>query len=81
MQDSTASFFLRLLETPTLIFVGGFAVAIIAIVCGTIRSTIVARARERTRRELAAYVAEGTIDPDKAVRMLNAGASTESDVV
>ncbi len=32
-----------------------------------------ARAKEASRRELAAYVAEGTIDPDKAVAMLNAG--------
>ncbi|MDX2148199.1 MAG: hypothetical protein SFZ23_11825 [Planctomycetota bacterium] len=31
------------------------------------------RAREETRREVAAYVAEGSISPDDAVRLLEAG--------
>ena len=29
------------------------------------------RERERSRRELAAYIAEGTMTPDDAVRLLN----------
>ena len=32
-----------------------------------------AKAREESRREIAAYVAEGTISPDDAVRLINAG--------
>ncbi len=31
------------------------------------------RGREITKRELAAYVAEGSIEPDKAIAILNAG--------
>ena len=31
------------------------------------------RARENTRREMAAYVAEGTIKPDEAIALLNSG--------
>lgn len=31
-------------------------------------------AREETRRELAAYVAEGSIDPDDAAKLMGAGA-------
>ena len=31
------------------------------------------RAKETTKRELAAYVAEGSLDADKAVMMLNSG--------
>ncbi|MCC6969742.1 MAG: hypothetical protein IT434_05920 [Phycisphaerales bacterium] len=31
------------------------------------------KAREESRREIAAYVAEGTISPDDAVRLINAG--------
>ena len=45
-------------------------VGIVAGVMGTIMRT---RAREQTKRELAAYVAEGTLDPDKAVAIINAG--------
>ena len=47
-------------------------------VCGiscSVSKVLVARDQERTRRELAAYVAEGTLDPDRAVAMLNAGRS------
>ncbi|MCZ6916602.1 MAG: hypothetical protein O7I93_07485 [Gemmatimonadetes bacterium] len=56
-------------------------------VCGlssAVSKVLVARGQERTRRELAAYVAEGTLDPDQAVAMLNAGrskpVSTDRDV-
>ena len=45
-------------------------------VCGiscAVSKTLVGRDRERTRRELAAYVAEGSLDPDQAVAILNAG--------
>lgn len=53
----------------------GSVIAVIAIISSTIRSVAVGRAREQTKRELAAYVAEGTLDPDKAVAMINAGRS------
>lgn len=33
------------------------------------------REREQSRREIAAYVAEGSITPDDAVRLMAAGAS------
>lgn len=58
---------------PVLAIGGGMLIAIIAIITSTIRSVAVTRAREQTKRELAAYVAEGTLDPDKAVAMINAG--------
>ncbi len=48
-------------------------VAVVSVVSYTVGSVLKARAKETSRRELAAYVAEGTIDPDKAVAMLNAG--------
>ena len=50
-------------------------------VCGiscAVSKVLVARGQERTRRELAAYVAEGTLHPDQAVAMLNAGRSKPS---
>lgn len=58
---------------PTLAISLGCGVAFVAIVCTTIKSIAISRHRERTRRELAAYVAEGTLDPDKAVAMMEAG--------
>ncbi|MHC4948526.1 MAG: hypothetical protein ACYTG1_09720 [Planctomycetota bacterium] len=51
----------------------GCTVGVIGILAGTTSSIMKTRAREATRRELAAYVAEGSLDPDKAVAMLSAG--------
>ncbi len=52
---------------------GGITVAITAIVFTCVKEMIVQNSREHTRREIAAYVAEGSIDPDKAIAMLSAG--------
>ena len=51
----------------------GCSVGMVGIVGGTITNVMRTRARELTKRELAAYVAEGTIDPKNAVAMLNSG--------
>ena len=66
-----------------------FSIPLAAIICGcgvwmvcgiscAVSKVLVARGQERTRRELAAYVAEGTLHPDQAVAMLNAGRSKPS---
>jgi hypothetical protein len=52
---------------------GGLTIAAISIVCSTFRTICISRSREQTKRELAAYVAEGSLDPDKALAMINAG--------
>jgi hypothetical protein len=72
----TAGIFERLADGPVPVFVIGGAIAIVAIISTTISKVTVSRAREQTRREIAAYVAEGTIDADKAVEMLKAGTET-----
>ncbi len=74
-----ADFFDKLAEMPNPIFVIGGTVAIVAILAGTTRKIAVGRSREQTRREIAAYVAEGTIDPDKAVEMLKARAGSDDE--
>ncbi len=51
----------------------GSVIGLTGIVGGTIAGVMKTRAKEMTRRELAAYVAEGSLDPDKAVMILNAG--------
>lgn len=60
---------------PLVAIVGGLSVAIIAIVFGCIAGIITNKQKEETKREIAAYVAEGTIDADKAIAMLNSSGS------
>ncbi len=51
----------------------GCLTGMVGIIAGTVSSVMRTRAKEQTRREMAAYVAEGTIDPDKAIEILKAG--------
>lgn len=54
-----------------LIIVGmASVVAIIGIIAGSAASTSRTREREQTKRELAAYVAEGSMSGDQAVAIL-----------
>lgn len=52
---------------------GGIALAVIAIVTGSVSSILRTRAKEQSRREIAAYVAEGSMSPADAERILDAG--------
>ena len=52
--------------------VGTFAIIIAAIAFGTTASVAKNRQREQTKREIAAYVAEGSITPDDATKLLTA---------
>ncbi len=63
---------------PIIAIAGGLLFAAFCIGCGTIKSISVTRSRESTKREMAAYVAEGTVQPDDAVRMLTAGSGTDA---
>lgn len=58
---------------PVLAISGGIFIAVISIIFSNIRGMVVSRSAEQTRREIAAYVAEGTITPDEAERLLKAG--------
>jgi uncharacterized membrane protein len=51
----------------------GLLAGIVGIIAGALRRVSETKAREESRREIAAYVAEGTISPDDAVRLLAAG--------
>ncbi|MEQ8850706.1 MAG: hypothetical protein RIB32_02875 [Phycisphaerales bacterium] len=51
----------------------GFGIAFFSIALGMITSTIRYRSRERTRREIAAYIAEGSMTPEEGERLLKAG--------
>lgn len=52
-----------------------FLIVTIVTIGRTITKTSGTKQREQSRREIAAYVAEGSISPDDAVRMLAAGKS------
>ncbi len=58
---------------PLLIFGGSFLVAVVAIIAGVGQKVLIGRNRERTRQEVAAYVAEGTMTADEGERLLRAG--------
>lgn len=63
----------RLLEPDLAVFLVGGLIAIVAIVFGTVSGMVKATARERTRREIAAYIAEGSMTPEHGERLLKAG--------
>jgi hypothetical protein len=52
------------------IIMGG--VGVVAIMFGTLTSMVKGVARERTRREIAAYIAEGSMTPEQGERLMSA---------
>ncbi len=62
---------------PIVAIVGGCGCAIVKTISTNARHARIRREEERSRRELAAYVAEGSMTPDEAERLLNAGRSAE----
>jgi hypothetical protein len=55
----------------------GTIVIVTGIVFSSLKAVLVSRAREKTKRELAAYIAEGSLDSDKAVALAKAGDEVE----
>ena len=51
----------ELIVMPNLLFVVGGVIAVVAILASAVTKIVTTQSRERTRREIAAYVAEGTI--------------------
>jgi len=64
----------RLTDEDTFFWVIMGGVALAAIVFGTITSMFKSMARERTRREIAAYIAEGSMTPEQGERLMKARA-------
>lgn len=63
---------------PLAAIVGGCVIAGMSIVVGGITGACKTRAREQTRREIAAYVAEGSISPEEGERLIKAGRGSAS---
>jgi hypothetical protein len=61
------------MSIPLVAICGGLLVCVISIIANGISRAVQTRHREESRREIAAYVAEGTLSPDDAFRLLEAG--------
>lgn len=73
MSDATAQF---LEENFIFMVLGG--VGIIGIFFGSILSIEKTKQRERSRREIAAYIAEGSMTPADGERLMKAGSKEEN---
>jgi len=60
-------------EGDNLIFVTGGTIAVVAIVFSAVKSMVIASHREKSRREIAAYIAEGSMTPEQGEKLMNAG--------
>lgn len=65
---------------PVLAVGGGLFVAIVAIITSAIRQVAKTKAREQTKREIAAYVAEGSMTPEDGERLIRADRPTRPGV-
>lgn len=62
---------------PIVAIVGGLAVAIVAIIGKMFSGMQRTRQREESRREIAAYIAEGSMTPEQGKELLQAGAKAD----
>lgn len=63
----------HIFDGENLIFVIGGTIAIVAIVFSAIKRIVTTGSRERSRREIAAYIAEGSMTPEQGERLMKAG--------
>lgn len=68
----------KLLDDEVLFWLVGGIVGIVGIIAGVANSTLKAMARERSRREIAAYIAEGSMTPEQGERLMAAGEPKKS---
>ncbi|MDX2114238.1 MAG: hypothetical protein SFZ24_01275 [Planctomycetota bacterium] len=63
---------------PVIVIVGGIFIAVIAILSNFISGMVRSSHRSRVQREIAAYVAEGSMTPEEGERLIRAGAEEKS---
>lgn len=69
----TAELVNAIAESDNLMWIILGTVGLAAVVFGSITGAMKASARERTRREIAAYIAEGSMTPEQGEKLLQAG--------
>lgn len=57
---------------PFMVFAVGGTIAVLAIFSAMLRCIVKTRAREQSRREIAAYIAEGSMTPEQGERLMKA---------
>ena len=70
-----------LLQTDTgeIALIGGLTISILWIIVAGVQSVLRDRNREHSRREIAAYVAEGSMTPEQGEKLLKAGNEEKDD--
>ena len=58
---------------PIIAITGGLTIGAIGILSSMVTDMVKVRQREESRREIAAYIAEGSMTPEEGERVLNAG--------
>ncbi len=72
MSDLLPSLTLATDGEEAIILIGAMFVGMVAIVGGFVTRILSVRAREKTKREIAAYVAEGSMTPEEGERLIRA---------
>ena len=68
----------KLIESGNLIWVLALGVGLVAVLMSGVKSIVSSLARERSRREIAAYIAEGSMTPEQGERLMVAGEPKQS---
>lgn len=63
---------------PLVAIVGGLTFAATIVIINTTAAVLKTKAKEQSRREIAAYVAEGSMTPDEGERLMKAGDSADA---
>lgn len=58
----------------------GGVIAVVAIITSSVEKVKIARAREESRREIAAYIAEGSISAEDGRRLMDSGGTLADKV-
>ncbi|MEQ9617395.1 MAG: hypothetical protein RLN60_05105 [Phycisphaerales bacterium] len=62
---------------PIVAIGGGLAFGLVFAIGGMIQTYATSRQREKTKREIAAYIAEGSMTPEEGERLIRAGAPSD----
>ncbi|UYV11420.1 MAG: hypothetical protein NCW75_08910 [Phycisphaera sp.] len=69
----------QIIDNGGVFWIVGGTIAIVAIVFSILGSTVKSVAREKTRREIAAYIAEGSMTPEQGEKLMRAAPKDEDD--
>lgn len=68
----------KIIESENVVWFGILFLFLVGILCKTVRGIVDSVTRERTRRDIAAYIAEGSMTPEQGEKLMAAGKPKES---